>query len=538
MPRQKKAQKQRILNLTNNKRPKLELEKSQSPEKGALKSSQQKSTSSSSSSTSSPNRPRCKSDAEDDKGPTAREVIDNFFKKYPLKSNTDPRVAKCHEVLELYGEYWLSRCYQLKINYCCGCTCQDEHNEHYEQKRKEEAEDNEDGDDDIDEKEYIEYLKQQGVEYFKQHGIAHFFDDVEFFVKSIHPCQPAAKALILFAKFCIREKYVPRWESSHPDLMTPLELLEECSHVNLDLISDKLYMLHKQKWWTKLEEKEKVDDQVSGSSSSSSSNTNLVVNSSTNVGKTKSSNSTKRAAPEDEETEEPLSKDALPIEFIHRKVQKEFPPHGIFKGVVKSYDAKEKFFQIEYEDGDEEEMTMEELKTKLIVPVSVFTKSQMDIFLKQGFKVPLNSELNKKEAYSDEEDDDDESDDEYRELEDHYRGWITVDKVRPDGWVMKKLMSDGWPDDDFVCDSFEEIEACIDNDKGVFLRLPEEIAELGVKGVTFSQMWLALRNDIWRPHMTEYEIIFTKVEFMGSEEAEEEDVDEDEEEEDDEEEDK
>lgn len=49
------------------------------------------------------------------------------------------------------------------------------------------------------------------------------------------------------------------------------------------------------------------------------------------------------------------------MEFVGRKVRKEFEGYGVFSGVVKSYDSSSGFFEIGYDDGDSEEIDFPEL---------------------------------------------------------------------------------------------------------------------------------------------------------------------------------
>mmetsp|Transcript_7584 Transcript_7584/g.8975 ORF Transcript_7584/g.8975 Transcript_7584/m.8975 type:complete len:266 (+) Transcript_7584:88-885(+) len=67
-----------------------------------------------------------------------------------------------------------------------------------------------------------------------------------------------------------------------------------------------------------------------------------------------------------EEESDSQQHEATELTFLNQKVEKEFPPHGLFKGCVINYDEKELFYQIRYEDGDEEEMVLEELKKHLV----------------------------------------------------------------------------------------------------------------------------------------------------------------------------
>ena len=50
--------------------------------------------------------------------------------------------------------------------------------------------------------------------------------------------------------------------------------------------------------------------------------------------------------------------------LMGRKIQREFPGHGVFIGTVNSY--KVPYYTICYDDGDTEEMNMTEMKKWLI----------------------------------------------------------------------------------------------------------------------------------------------------------------------------
>ncbi|CAA3031739.1 DDT domain-containing PTM [Olea europaea subsp. europaea] len=56
------------------------------------------------------------------------------------------------------------------------------------------------------------------------------------------------------------------------------------------------------------------------------------------------------------------------MEFVGRKVKKEFEGHGTFFGSVESYDASTGFFKIVYEDGDSEELDLNEISSLLVSP--------------------------------------------------------------------------------------------------------------------------------------------------------------------------
>ncbi|KAI3814186.1 hypothetical protein L1987_18934 [Smallanthus sonchifolius] len=49
------------------------------------------------------------------------------------------------------------------------------------------------------------------------------------------------------------------------------------------------------------------------------------------------------------------------MEFVGRRVRKEFKGFGVFSGIVKSYDSSSGFFEIGYDDGDSEEIDFSEL---------------------------------------------------------------------------------------------------------------------------------------------------------------------------------
>jgi hypothetical protein len=51
-------------------------------------------------------------------------------------------------------------------------------------------------------------------------------------------------------------------------------------------------------------------------------------------------------------------------EIIGRKIQRNFPGHGVFTGTVKSF--KSPYYTISYEDGDKEEMTLAEMREWLV----------------------------------------------------------------------------------------------------------------------------------------------------------------------------
>ncbi|KAL3154240.1 hypothetical protein ABBQ32_013740 [Trebouxia sp. C0010 RCD-2024] len=55
-------------------------------------------------------------------------------------------------------------------------------------------------------------------------------------------------------------------------------------------------------------------------------------------------------------------------DIVGRTVQQQFQ-EGVFKGVVKSYTKKHKWFRVEYEDGDRQELTWKELQP-ILLPVS------------------------------------------------------------------------------------------------------------------------------------------------------------------------
>ena len=55
--------------------------------------------------------------------------------------------------------------------------------------------------------------------------------------------------------------------------------------------------------------------------------------------------------------------------FIGRPIIKFFDGHGFYAGTVAQYDSALKFFRIVYEDGDKEEMVVQQLQF-LIVPLS------------------------------------------------------------------------------------------------------------------------------------------------------------------------
>ena len=68
----------------------------------------------------------------------------------------------------------------------------------------------------------------------------------------------------------------------------------------------------------------------------------------------------------------------LPESYIGMKVKKEFNKK-FYNGTVKKYDKKSKWFKIEYLDGDEEELNLNQLKKVLVVkpkkkPVSEIRK--------------------------------------------------------------------------------------------------------------------------------------------------------------------
>ncbi|KAK1439444.1 hypothetical protein QVD17_05262 [Tagetes erecta] len=59
------------------------------------------------------------------------------------------------------------------------------------------------------------------------------------------------------------------------------------------------------------------------------------------------------------------------MEFVGRKVKKQFEGFGVFSGVVKSYDSSTGFFEIGYEDGDSEEIDLSELTALVDLDVDV-----------------------------------------------------------------------------------------------------------------------------------------------------------------------
>lgn len=53
------------------------------------------------------------------------------------------------------------------------------------------------------------------------------------------------------------------------------------------------------------------------------------------------------------------------MEYVGRKVKKEFQGYGIFTGTVRSHDSSSGYFRIEYEDGDSEELDLFEMSSLL-----------------------------------------------------------------------------------------------------------------------------------------------------------------------------
>lgn len=71
---------------------------------------------------------------------------------------------------------------------------------------------------------------------------------------------------------------------------------------------------------------------------------------------------------------------------------------------------------------------------------------------------------------------------------------MTVLQVTGDGWLLR------CEDDDLthVHDDEDDKDDARKDDE-IFLRLPECVARIGMKGMTLSGMLLALRNGVWRP---------------------------------------
>jgi len=56
---------------------------------------------------------------------------------------------------------------------------------------------------------------------------------------------------------------------------------------------------------------------------------------------------------------------AMCKEYVGQPVTKDFPPHGIFNGVVKNYDSDGSCWMLVYEDGDREEVNWDDLEKLL-----------------------------------------------------------------------------------------------------------------------------------------------------------------------------
>ena len=57
----------------------------------------------------------------------------------------------------------------------------------------------------------------------------------------------------------------------------------------------------------------------------------------------------------------------LPESYINMKVKKKFNDGKFYIGDVKKYDKKNKWFKIKYDDGDEEDLNVNQLKKVLVV---------------------------------------------------------------------------------------------------------------------------------------------------------------------------
>ncbi|KAD3640268.1 hypothetical protein E3N88_29491 [Mikania micrantha] len=74
------------------------------------------------------------------------------------------------------------------------------------------------------------------------------------------------------------------------------------------------------------------------------------------------------------------------MEFVGRKLRKEFEGFGVFSGVVKSYDSSSGFFEIGYDDGDSEEIDLSEL-TALVDVDGVPTDQSQSLLDKKPSRV-------------------------------------------------------------------------------------------------------------------------------------------------------
>lgn len=63
------------------------------------------------------------------------------------------------------------------------------------------------------------------------------------------------------------------------------------------------------------------------------------------------------------------------MEYVGRKVKKQFDGSGLYTGLVRSYDDETKFFEIVYEDGDFEEMDLSEVLSVLVEDGDVESES-------------------------------------------------------------------------------------------------------------------------------------------------------------------
>ena len=55
-----------------------------------------------------------------------------------------------------------------------------------------------------------------------------------------------------------------------------------------------------------------------------------------------------------------------PENYINMKVKKQFNDGKFYNGIIKKYNKKNKWFKIEYSDGDEEDLNLDELKKVLV----------------------------------------------------------------------------------------------------------------------------------------------------------------------------
>ncbi|KAL0031707.1 hypothetical protein WJX79_002272 [Trebouxia sp. C0005] len=84
----------------------------------------------------------------------------------------------------------------------------------------------------------------------------------------------------------------------------------------------------------------------------------------------KRSNNVQMAAAEAVAQQQPRGEALEPEELVGRAVQQQFE-EGLFKGIVKKYNKKHRWFLIEYEDGDRQDLTWKELQPIMLPDVLV-----------------------------------------------------------------------------------------------------------------------------------------------------------------------